>query len=80
MGMISQFGVPADKKWMEVMDNFLAYATKNHINITYWAAGPWWNNYPLSVEPDNGMDKPQMKILSKYLPVVNYIDTLTNKQ
>lgn len=67
-GMIGEFGVPADKKWMEVMDNFLSYATKNGVNVTYWAAGPWWNDYALSVEPTNGMDKPQMKILDKYLP------------
>ena len=67
-GMIGEFGVPNDKKWMEVMDNFLAYATKYGINVSYWAAGPWWNDYPLSVEPTSGVDKPQMKVLEKYMP------------
>ena len=68
-GMIGEFGVPADKKWMEVMDHFLAYATKYGVDVSYWAAGPWWNDYPLSVEPANGIDKPQMKVLEKYITV-----------
>lgn len=76
-GIIGEFGVPAERKWLEVMDKFLAYAKQNGLNVTYWAAGPWWNNYPLSIEPTNDAEKPQMNILEKYLPQVS--DTFINK-
>ena len=66
-GIIGEFGVPADKKWMEAMDKFLAYLKENGLSANYWAAGPWWNDYPLSVEPKDGKDKPQMEILNKYM-------------
>jgi len=33
---------------------------------TYWAAGRWWGNYPMSVQPKNGEDTPQMTVLKKY--------------
>ncbi len=68
-GMIGEFGVPTDKKWLGVMEDFLTCATQNGINVTYWAAGPWWNDYPLSIEPSQGIDKPQMKILEKYITI-----------
>ena len=31
--------------------------------MTYWAGGPWWGDYMFSIEPQNGVDKPQMAIL-----------------
>ena len=35
----------------------------------WWAAGPWWGDYFLSIEPGpDGRDKPQMKWLTPYLP------------
>jgi len=49
--------------------NYARYRKKlkeNGIGGTYWAAGPWWGNYPLSVEPRNGQDRPQMAVLLKY--------------
>ena len=76
-GMIGEFGVPADKKWMEAMDKFLAYSQEKGLSVSYWAAGPWWNDYPLSIEPSNNTDKPQMNILAKYLPQAT--DSLTKQ-
>jgi Ca2+-binding RTX toxin-like protein len=35
--------------------------------VTYWAGGPWWGNYMFSIEPQNGVDKPQMGILVQHL-------------
>ncbi len=66
-GMIGEFGVPSDKKWLVILDKFLAYIKEHNLEASYWAAGPWWNNYPLSIEPKDDEDKPQMKILEKYL-------------
>lgn len=35
---------------------------------TWWAAGPWWWEYPYSIEPrKDGSDAPQMAILSRHL-------------
>ena len=51
------------------VDNHARYRKKlkeNGIGGTSWAAGPWWGNYPLSVEPRNGQDRPQMAVLLKY--------------
>jgi endoglucanase len=68
-GMLTEYGVPgSDPRWLAVLDNFLS-AVSTHPNIsggTYWSAGLWWGSYPLSVEPTNGVDKPQMVVLTKY--------------
>ncbi|MBC7652692.1 MAG: cellulase family glycosylhydrolase [Deinococcales bacterium] len=67
-GIIGEFGVPAsDGRWLEVMDNFLAYIIKEGISANYWAAGAWWHDYDLSIQPTNGYDKPQMSVLEKYV-------------
>ncbi len=67
-GFIGEFGVPDnDPRWLTVLDNFLAAAQHDGISGTYWAGGPWWGSYPLSIEPVNGTDQPQMTVLEKYL-------------
>ena len=33
----------------------------------WWAAGPWWGDYFLSIEPNAGVDKPQMTVLAPFL-------------
>ena len=67
-GIIGEFGIPAsDSRWLIVMDNFLDYINKNGISANYWAAGPWWKNYELSIQPVDGKDRPQMQVLEKYL-------------
>jgi endoglucanase len=67
-GIVGEFGVPAnDQRWLVAMDKFLNYLSEQNIPANYWAAGSWWYNYPLSIQPINGIDKPQMFILQKYL-------------
>jgi endoglucanase len=69
-GMFTEFGVPdSDQRWMSAMDIFLeSINTDSHIiGALYWSGGPWWKNYPLSIEPKNGVDRPQMQILEKYI-------------
>jgi len=63
-GFIGEFGVPGDDpRWLVVLDRFLAAMRENGLGGTYWAAGPWWGDYPLSVEPRDGKDRPQMAVL-----------------
>ena len=46
--------------------------------VTYWAGGPWWGNYMFSIEPQNGIDKPQMGILLQHLDEpVNHAPVVT---
>ncbi|GAC1412750.1 MAG: hypothetical protein NVSMB66_2650 [Candidatus Doudnabacteria bacterium] len=68
-GMLTEYGIPDnDPRWLTVLDNFMNKLNNspNIVGGTYWAAGPWWGTYPLSAEPRNGTDQPQMQILSKY--------------
>lgn len=66
-GFIGEFGVPAyDPRWLVVLDNFLAEMKANNLGGTYWAAGPWWGYSPLSVEPVDGNERPQMQVLKWY--------------
>ena len=68
-GLLTEYGVPgSDSRWLTVLDNFLntISAAPAIQGGTYWAAGPWWGSYPLSVEPSGSGDAPQMGILAKY--------------
>jgi aryl-phospho-beta-D-glucosidase BglC (GH1 family) len=66
-GFIGEFGVPGDDpRWLSALENFVDALHEHDIDGTAWAAGPWWGNYPLSLEPANGQDKPQMEALTKY--------------
>ncbi|MBA1259170.1 MULTISPECIES: DUF4214 domain-containing protein [Pseudomonas] len=67
-GMIGEFGIPdSDPRWNVIMGRMLAYLKQNCIPATYWAAGPGWANYNLSVEPINGVERPQWATLKAYL-------------
>ncbi|UEG54837.1 glycoside hydrolase family 5 protein [Mucilaginibacter daejeonensis] len=67
-GFIGEYGIPDDdERWLLTMDNFLKYLQANGVNGTYWAAGHRWGDYKLAVQPVNGAERPQMKVLSKYL-------------
>jgi endoglucanase len=80
LGILTEYGVPdSDSRWNVVLDNFLAAANASPriVGGTYWSAGPWWGTYPLSVEPRNGVDRPQMAVLVKYQGQVSPTPTLT---
>ena len=67
-GFIGEYGVPADdSRWLTALNNFLSYLKVNCVNGTYWAGGPWWGNYILSIEPSLGVDKPQLSTLINHL-------------
>jgi Cellulase (glycosyl hydrolase family 5)/Ca-dependent carbohydrate-binding module xylan-binding len=67
-GHIGECGVPPDAGWLACLDAFLAYLSQqaNIAQMHYWAAGNAWGRYPLSIEPIDGVDRPQMGVLSKY--------------
>ncbi|TYR37755.1 cellulase family glycosylhydrolase [Sphingobacterium phlebotomi] len=66
-GFVGEYGVPDnDPRWLVTLDNMLRYLQQNNVNGTYWSAGPWWGKYLLAIEPRDGMDRPQIKVLEKY--------------
>lgn len=67
-GFVGEFGIPNnDNRWLTVFNNFLNYLMNNEVGGCYWAAGPWWKDYPLSIEPAGKVDKPQMNVYKKFL-------------
>lgn len=71
-GHIGEFGVPNnDPRWTQAMDRMMAYLQANCVPLAYWAAGPWWGTYPLSIEPQAGVVKPQWTVLANYVQTKN---------
>jgi len=67
-GHIGEFGVPnSDPRWSQAMDRLLAYLKLHCVPLAYWAAGPLWGDYPLSIEPRTGVKVPQWTVLDRYV-------------
>jgi len=67
---LGEVGVTTDQTSLTALDGMLTYMqqhTDAWQGATYWAGGPWWGNYMFSIEPQNGVDKPQMAILVQHL-------------
>ena len=67
-GFIGEFGVPKnDENWLATLNNFLHFVHSKNIGGCYWAAGQWWKDYQLSIQPEKDFsDQPQLILLSKY--------------
>jgi endoglucanase len=66
---LGEFGVSSDATSLAALDNMLSFMQQHSFvweGGTYWAAGAWWGSYMYSIEPEQGIDKPQMAILSQY--------------
>ena len=66
-GHIGEIGVADHPNWNLALKNALTYAVNNHLEVHYWAGGPWWNTYAMSIEPQNGQDAPQMEVLKLFV-------------
>ena len=67
---LGETGVNTDATSLTALDNMLTYMTQHSVwqGITYWAGGPWWgDSYWGSIEPANGVDKPQMTVMEQHL-------------
>ncbi|RYF25928.1 MAG: glycoside hydrolase family 5 protein, partial [Flavobacteriales bacterium] len=66
-GFVGEYGIPDnDDRWFPILERTLAYLKANGVNGTYWAAGPRWGKYKLSIEPRDGKDRPQMPSVAKF--------------
>jgi endoglucanase len=52
------------------ISDMLAFMAANDdvwIGFTWWAAGPWWGEYMFTLEPKQGVDRPQIGLLLPFL-------------
>jgi endoglucanase len=66
--MIGEVGVGNDDpSWnTELANGLTAMQSGAMLSFTYWAGGPWWGSYPMSIEPTSSGDAPQMSVVSLY--------------
>ncbi|CDZ94139.1 glycoside hydrolase family 5 protein [Pseudomonas saudiphocaensis] len=66
-GFIGEHGAPDySPSAIVATDNLLKYLGDNCIPSTYWAAGPWWGEYALSLDVKSGKPRPQLPMLRKH--------------
>ena len=68
---LGEVGVWTDQTSLDALSNMLTYI-QQHTDVwegvTYWAGGPWWpKDYIYLIEPENGVDKPQMNVLVQHI-------------
>lgn len=67
-GVIGEIGVPQDDpRWLLALDKFLDMTDAACVDWFMWAGGGWREGYELSLEPINGQDRPQIKLLRSRL-------------
>lgn len=69
-GMLGELGAAANATCLAAVDGMLAHIDANadvYVGWTWWSAGPWWGNYFMSLEPQNGVDAPQLATLAAHL-------------
>jgi endoglucanase len=67
--MVTEFGVPGAPEWLAGLDGLLNRMSvePNVLGGFAWAGGPWWpSDHPLTLEPLNGVDRPQLTLLASY--------------
>lgn len=66
-GYIGEHGVPDfSPSAIVATDNLMTYLRQNCIPSTYWAAGPWWGEYAMSLDVTSGKHRPQLPVLQKH--------------
>ena len=67
-GYLGEYGVPRDDaRWNELLAVFVARLDELDMDSSVWAAGEWWGDYPLSVQPGHAYvtDAPVLKVLKR---------------
>lgn len=65
-GYLGEFGgtkAPNCLQGLEEMAQLVNSQAEIWIGWSAWAAGDWWGNYPLSLQPAGGVEQPQMAVL-----------------
>ena len=67
---LGEFGATGDATCVAALHDLLAHVHASsdvYLGWTYWAAGPLWGDYMFTLEPANGVDRPQMAALQDFL-------------
>jgi endoglucanase len=64
-GFLGEFGVPNDPGWLRLLVPFLHALDEAKVESCWWAAGEWWGDYKLSLQPRDNFRRPspQMKAI-----------------
>lgn len=66
LGLWGEVGVRQDNPaWFDTLDTALEAAESSNVPVCLWAAGPWWGDYPLNLEPINAQSAPLIQHLSE---------------
>lgn len=71
-GFLGEFGAGPGEGCARELAALLEHVRRNRdvwVGWTCWAGGPWWGDYPLSLEPaslEAPSDRPQMAVLRQY--------------
>ncbi len=67
-GQIGEMGFPDnDPRWSEAANRLLSYLHQRCIPVAYWASGERWGRTFMNLEPVDGRDRPQWKVLARHL-------------
>lgn len=75
--MLGEFGAPNTATCKAAITDLLTYIQNNSdvvVGWAWWAAGPWWGDYQLTIEPKNGVDRPQMAWIQPFLQTTTVVD------
>ena len=64
--LLGEVGADGSPVAAQAMNDMLTRMEKNPsvwVGFTWWAAGAWWGDYMFTLEPKNGIDRPQMAYL-----------------
>lgn len=67
-GFLGEYGVPAgDERWHKLLARFMRALDDAGMESCYWAAGEWWGDYPLSIQPRRDFQQaaPQLRFLKR---------------
>jgi endoglucanase len=69
--VLGELGGGSDATCLAAIDDMLDHIDAN-LDVwrgwTWWAAGPWWNNYMFDLDPPGGGDAPQLPTLLEHVP------------
>ena len=81
---LGEVGATNDQTSLTALDGMLTYMQQHSgvwEGVTGWSAGPWWDpDYMFSLEPLNGVDRPQIAIFTSHLGTLENIVSVSDIQ
>ena len=69
---LGEFSGGENARCLAALDDMLTYMDDHRdvwLGWAYWAAGPWWGTDNPSLEPLDGVDRAQMAVLQRHIPI-----------